>query len=51
MTRHIKDTNFVLRLQNENRGQHDLQNTLKHWDTSRMFDDKQIGRASCWVRV
>ena len=37
-----KDTNFVLRLQNENNGQHDLQNTLKHWDTSRMFDDKQI---------
>jgi hypothetical protein len=37
-----KDTNFVLRLQNEKDGQHDLQNTLKHWDTSRMFDDKQI---------
>ncbi len=37
-----KDTNFVLRLQNENKGQHDLQNTLKHWDESRMFDDKQI---------
>lgn len=37
-----KDTNFVLRLQNEKNGQHDLQNTLKHWDTSRMFGDKQI---------
>lgn len=38
----MPDTNFVLRLQNENSGQHDLQNTLKHWDESRMFDDKQI---------
>jgi hypothetical protein len=37
-----KDTNFVLRLQNGKSGQHDLQNTLKHWDTSRMYDDKQI---------
>lgn len=36
------DTTFVLRLQNEKTGQHDLQNTLKHWDESRMFDDKQI---------
>lgn len=36
------DTNFVLRLQNGNNGQHDLQNTLKHWDESRMYDDKQI---------
>lgn len=37
-----KDTNFVLRLQSENNGQHDLQNALKHWDVSSMYDDKQI---------
>ncbi len=36
------DTTFVFRLQNEKKGQHDLQNTLKHWDVSRMFDDKQV---------
>ena len=32
----------ILRLQNESNTQHDLQNTLKHWDKSRMYDDKQI---------
>jgi len=37
-----KDTTFVFRLQNETNGQHDLQNTLKHWDESCMYDDKQI---------
>lgn len=37
-----KDTTFVFRLQNETKGQHDLQNTLKHWDESCMYDDKQI---------
>lgn len=37
-----KETSFVFRLQNETNGQHDLENTLKHWDESRMFDDKQI---------
>ena len=42
MAKHNNDTNFVFRLQNEKKGQHDLQNTLKHWDASRMFDDKQI---------
>jgi len=42
MAENIIDTTFVLRLQNENTGQHDLQNTIKHWDESRMFDDKQI---------
>lgn len=36
------DTKYVFRLQSGNSGQHDLQNTLKHWDESRMFDDKQI---------
>ncbi|MDR1884541.1 MAG: hypothetical protein LBR26_17470 [Prevotella sp.] len=37
-----KDTTFVFRLQGGTKGQHDLQNTLKHWDVSRMYDDKQI---------
>lgn len=37
-----KNTTFVFRLQNEDNGQYDLQNTLKHWDESRMFGDKQI---------
>lgn len=37
-----KDTTFVFRLQSEAKGQHDLQNTLKHWDESCMYDDKQI---------
>ena len=36
------NTTFVFRLQNEDNGQYDLQNTLKHWDESRMFGDKQI---------
>jgi hypothetical protein len=36
------DTTFVFRLQNEQTGQHDLRNTLKHWGESRMYDDKQI---------
>ena len=35
------NTTFVFRLQSDN-GQHDLSNTIKHWDESRMFDDKQI---------
>ncbi|MDR1403051.1 MAG: hypothetical protein LBJ60_05035 [Tannerellaceae bacterium] len=37
-----KDTTFVFRLQSETKEQHDLQNTLQHWDESRMYDDKQI---------
>jgi hypothetical protein len=37
-----RDTTFVFRLQGETKGQHDLQNTLKHWDESCMYDDKQI---------
>ena len=37
-----KDTKYVFRLQSETKGQHDLQNSLKHWDESRMYDDKQI---------
>jgi hypothetical protein len=38
-----KDTTFVFRLQNGNEiNEHGLQNTLKHWDESCMFDDKQI---------
>ncbi|NDV65648.1 hypothetical protein [Bacteroides sp. 224] len=37
-----KDTTFVFRLQSETNGQHDLRNTLKHWDESCMYDDKQI---------
>lgn len=32
----------VLRLQNDDNTQHDLQNTLQHWDKSSMYDDKQI---------
>ena len=35
------DTMFVMRLQSDN-VQHDLSNTIKHWDESRKFDDKQI---------
>lgn len=35
------NTTFVLRLQS-NDAQHDLSNTIKHWDDSRMYDDKQI---------
>jgi len=37
----IKDTTFVLRLQNDN-VQHDLSNIIKHWDETVMYDDKQI---------
>jgi len=37
-----QDTKYVFRLQSETKGQHDLQNSLKHWDESRMYDDKQI---------
>lgn len=37
-----KDKTFVFRLQSESNGQHDLKNTLKDWDESRMFDEKQI---------
>ncbi len=37
----INDTTFVLRLQSDN-VQHDLSNTIKHWDESIMYDDKQI---------
>ncbi|GBU08786.1 hypothetical protein AwDysgo_21170 [Bacteroidales bacterium] len=37
-----KDTTFVFRLQNGANGTHDLQNTLKHWDESCMYGDKQI---------
>lgn len=37
-----KDKTFVFRLQSESNGQHDLKNTLKDWDESRMFDYKQI---------
>lgn len=33
---------FVFRLQSGNNGQHDLSNSLKGWDESRMYDDKQI---------
>jgi hypothetical protein len=36
------DKKFVFRLQDENNGQHDLKNTIKDWDDSRIFDDKQI---------
>jgi hypothetical protein len=36
------DKKFVFRLQDETSRQHDLKNTLKHWEESRMFDDKQI---------
>lgn len=32
----------VLRLQNDKNTQHDLRNTLQHWDKSSMYDDKQI---------
>ncbi|MDD2475323.1 MAG: hypothetical protein PHI32_05370 [Dysgonamonadaceae bacterium] len=32
----------VLRLQNDKNTQHDLQNTLQHWDKSSMYDEKQI---------
>lgn len=35
------NTTFVLRLQSDDE-QHDLSNTLKHWDESVMYDDKQI---------
>jgi len=35
------NTTFVFRLQSDN-GQHDLSNTIKHLDESRMYDDKQI---------
>lgn len=41
MSENNKDTTFVFRLQNDNK-QHGLSNTIKHWDDSCMFDDKQI---------
>ena len=37
----MPDNTFTFRLQDENE-QHDLSNSLKHWDESRMYDDKQI---------
>jgi len=37
----INNTTFVFRLQSDN-GQHDLSNTIKHWDESQMYADKQI---------
>lgn len=33
---------YVFRLQSDNNSQHDLSNSLKGWDESRMYDDKQI---------
>jgi len=37
-----KDNYFVLRLQDDDDGNHGLSNTLLHWDESQMYDDKQI---------
>jgi len=39
-----KDTKFVFRLQNENKGLHGLFNTIKHWggNYDKGYDDKQI---------
>ncbi len=37
----MSDNTFAFRLQDETE-QHDLSNSLNHWDESRMYDDKQI---------
>jgi len=41
MANNNTDKTFVLRLQSDN-VQHDLSNTIKHWDESHMYDNKQI---------
>ena len=38
----MSDTKYIMRLQDDSKVQHDLNNSLKNWDESRMFDDKQI---------